>query len=59
VTLNEIKLKYKGNFYANGHQRLKKPIPQTSQKQVISVGGNAMMTSVVGEQGAFMKQGTK
>ena len=29
-----------------------------NQKQVISVGGNAMMTSVVGDQGAFMKQGS-
>jgi hypothetical protein len=28
-----------------------------SQEQVVSVGGNAMMTSVVSTEGAFMKQG--
>ena len=54
--LKEIKLIYKGTFMQMDI-KVEETYSANNQKQVISVGGNAMMTSVVGDQGAFMKQG--
>ena len=54
--LKEIKLVYKGTFMQTDI-KVEETYSANNQKQVISVGGNAMMTSVVGDQGAFMKQG--
>lgn len=54
--LKEIKLIYKGIFMQMDI-KVEETYSANNQKQVISVGGNAMMTSVVGDQGAFMKQG--
>ena len=54
--LKTIKLVYKGTFMQMAIE-VKETYSTTSQEQVISVGGNPMMTSVVSAEGAFMKQG--
>ena len=54
--LNAIKLVYKGTFMQMAIV-VEETYSADSQEQVISVGGNAMMTSVVSTEGAFMKQG--
>lgn len=54
--LNTLKLVYKGEF-----MQMDIVVEETysvkDQKQVVSVGGNAMMTSVLTEASAYMKQG--
>ncbi len=54
--LTSLKLTYTGDFMQTSIQ-LEETNSSDGQKQVISVGGNAMMTSVVSEASAYMKQG--
>ena len=54
--LSAVKLVYKGTFMQMAIV-VEETYSADSQEQVISVGGNAMMTSVVSTEGAFMKQG--
>lgn len=54
--LNALKLIYKGTFMQMSIQ-VEETYSADSQEQVVSVGGNTMMTSVIGTEGAFMKQG--
>jgi len=54
--LKALKLTYKGEFMQTALE-VEETFSAVEQKQVISVGGNAMMTSVVSEASAYMKQG--
>jgi predicted Zn-dependent peptidase len=54
--LSSIKLVYKGSFMQNSF-KLEETYSNEDQKQVISVGGNAIMTSVVTDESAYMMQG--
>lgn len=51
-----LKLTYKGSFMQTALE-VEETYSADEQKQVISVGGNTMMTSVVSADAAFMKQG--
>lgn len=54
--LKKIKVSYEGNFMQNVIE-VEEINSAEEQKQVISIGGNAMMTSVVSNGSAYMKQG--
>lgn len=54
--VNALKLTYKGEFMQMSIE-VEETYSAQNQKQVVSVGGNAMMTSVVSEASAYMKQG--
>lgn len=51
-----LQLTYKGSFMQTALE-VNETYSADEQKQVISVGGNAMMTSVVSSSGAYIKQG--
>ncbi len=54
--LNALKMTYKGEFMQTVIE-VEETYSANEQKQVISVGGNAMMSSVVSAESAYMKQG--
>ena len=54
--LNTLKLVYKGEFMQMNIE-VEETYSAKAQKQVVSVGGNAMMMSVVSEESAYIKQG--
>jgi zinc protease len=54
--LKALKLTFKGEFMQTALE-VEETYSADEQKQVISVGGNAMMTSVISEASAYMKQG--
>lgn len=53
---NALQLTYKGTFMQMSIE-VEETYSAKEQKQVVSVGGNAVMTSVVSDESAFMKQG--
>ena len=54
--INALQLVYKGEFMQMSI-KVEETYSDKEQKQVISVGGNAMMTSVVSQDSAYIKQG--
>lgn len=54
--INTLQLTYKGEFMQMSIQ-VKETNSTNEQKQVVSVGGNDMMTSVVSDASAYMTQG--
>ena len=54
--VNTLQLTYKGEFMQMSIQ-VEETYSEQEQKQVVSVGGNNMMTSVVSEASAYMAQG--